>query len=77
LIKAVGALHQPDICAVAGFISGFDHATPQSIEQMADRLLDISVDVPLLSILTLTSFKGIPSTTSWPGTTGSCRSGVG
>jgi radical SAM superfamily enzyme YgiQ (UPF0313 family) len=43
---------------MAGFISGFDHDTPQSIEAMADRLLDIGVDVPFLSILT--PFKGTP-----------------
>lgn len=56
--KAVKALHKRGICVMAGFISGFDHDTPKSIVAMADRLLEIGVDVPFLSILT--PFKGTP-----------------
>jgi radical SAM superfamily enzyme YgiQ (UPF0313 family) len=56
--KAVDALHKRGICVMAGFISGFDHDTPETILGMADRLLDIGVDVPFLSILT--PFKGTP-----------------
>lgn len=56
--KSVAALHQRGICVMAGFISGFDHDTPAKIEQMADRLMEIGVDVPFLSILT--PFKGTP-----------------
>lgn len=43
---------------MAGFISGFNHDTKESIEEMADRLMDIGVDVPFLSIMT--PFKGTP-----------------
>lgn len=56
--KAVDALHKRGICVMAGFIAGFDHDSPESIEQMADNLLKIGVDVPFLSILT--PFKGTP-----------------
>lgn len=56
--KAVDALHKRGICVMAGFISGFDHDSPEAILEMADRLLEIGVDVPFLSILT--PFKGTP-----------------
>ena len=56
--KAIKALHKRGICVMAGFISGFDHDTTDSIEAMADRLLEIGVDVPFLSILT--PFRGTP-----------------
>jgi len=56
--SAVKALHKRGICVMAGFISGFDHDSPESIVDMADRLLEIGVDVPFLSILT--PFKGTP-----------------
>jgi radical SAM superfamily enzyme YgiQ (UPF0313 family) len=56
--KAVGALHKKGIAVMAGFISGFDHDTKESIEEMSDRLMDIGVDVPFLSIMT--PFKGTP-----------------
>lgn len=56
--KAVAAVHQKGIAVMAGFISGFDHDTKESIEEMAERLMEIGVDVPFLSIMT--PFKGTP-----------------
>jgi len=56
--EAVSALHNKGIAVMAGFISGFDHDTKESIEEMADRLMEIGVDVPFLSIMT--PFKGTP-----------------
>jgi len=41
---------------MAGFIAGFDGDTPESIVAMADRLYEIGVDVPFLSVLT--PYKG-------------------
>ncbi len=54
----VEALHRHGIAVMAGFIAGFDGDTPASIVQMADRLDEIGVDVPFLSILT--PYKGTP-----------------
>ncbi len=54
--KAVKELHKRGIAVMAGFIAGFDNDTPESIVDMADKLLEIGVDVPFLSILT--PFKG-------------------
>jgi len=45
-------LHKRGICVMAGFISGFDGDTPESIRAMAKQLYDVGVDVPFLSILT-------------------------
>jgi radical SAM superfamily enzyme YgiQ (UPF0313 family) len=56
--RAVKALHKKGIAVMAGFISGFDHDTKETIEEMADRLMEIGVDVPFLSIMT--PFKGTP-----------------
>lgn len=56
--KAVAAVHRKGIAVMAGFIAGFDHDTKESIEEMADRLMEIGVDVPFLSIMT--PFKGTP-----------------
>src|SRR5262245_3229920 len=50
--RRIQALHDRGICVMAGFISGFDGDTPQSIRAMADQLDCIGVDVPFLSILT-------------------------
>jgi len=61
--KTVDALHKKGIAVMAGFISGFDHDTKESIEEMADRLMEIGVDVPFLSIMT--PFKGTPIYTSF------------
>lgn len=53
---AIQRLHDRGICVMAGFISGFDDQTPESIVATADRLNAIGVDVPFLSILT--PFRG-------------------
>ncbi|MGB7416256.1 MAG: radical SAM protein, partial [Thermosynechococcaceae cyanobacterium] len=52
-------LHDRGIGVMAGFISGLDGDTPESIRDMAKQLEEIGVDVPFLSILT--PFKGTPS----------------
>ncbi len=51
-------VHANGIAVMAGFIAGFDHDTADSIEEMADNLLDVGVDVPFMSILT--PYKGTP-----------------
>lgn len=56
--EAIRRLHDRGICVMAGFISGFDDQTPEVIEATADRLNDLGVDVPFLSILT--PFRGTP-----------------
>jgi hypothetical protein len=40
------------IAVMAGFIAGFDHDTSESIEEMADRIMEIGIDVPFLSVMT-------------------------
>lgn len=55
---AIARLHDRGICVMAGFISGFDGQTPESIVSTADALDAIGVDVPFLSILT--PFRGTP-----------------
>jgi radical SAM superfamily enzyme YgiQ (UPF0313 family) len=55
---AIARLHDRGICVMAGFISGFDDQTPETILATADRLNAIGVDVPFLSILT--PFRGTP-----------------
>ena len=55
---AVARLHDRGICVMAGFISGFDDQTPETIVATADRLNSIGIDVPFLSILT--PFRGTP-----------------
>jgi radical SAM superfamily enzyme YgiQ (UPF0313 family) len=54
-------LHDRGIGVMAGFISGLDGDTPESIRDMANQLEEIGVDVPFLSILT--PFQGTPSYT--------------
>jgi len=49
---AIERLHGRGICVMAGFIAGFDDQTPERIVETADRLNDIGVDVPFLSVLT-------------------------
>ncbi len=56
--EAISRLHDRGICVMAGFISGFDDQRPDTILATADRLNDIGVDVPFLSILT--PFRGTP-----------------
>jgi radical SAM superfamily enzyme YgiQ (UPF0313 family) len=50
--RRIKKLHDRGICVMAGFISGLDGDTPESIRAMAAELEDIDVDVPFLSILT-------------------------
>jgi radical SAM superfamily enzyme YgiQ (UPF0313 family) len=54
--ETIGRLHSRGICVMAGFISGFDGDSPETIRAMARRLYDAGVDVPFLSILT--PFRG-------------------
>jgi radical SAM superfamily enzyme YgiQ (UPF0313 family) len=54
--EAIERLHDRGICVMAGFISGFDDQTPETIVSTADRLNAVGVDVPFLSILT--PFRG-------------------
>jgi radical SAM superfamily enzyme YgiQ (UPF0313 family) len=56
--EAIDKLHDRGICVMAGFISGFDGQRPDTIIATADRLNEIGVDVPFLSILT--PFRGTP-----------------
>ena len=56
--RAIEKLHDRGICVMAGFISGFDAQTPESIVATAERLQAIGVDVPFLSVLT--PFRGTP-----------------
>jgi radical SAM superfamily enzyme YgiQ (UPF0313 family) len=54
--EVIERLHDRGICVMAGFISGFDNQTPDAIVETADRLNEIGIDVPFLSILT--PFRG-------------------
>lgn len=56
--NAVAAIHKRGIAVMAGFIAGFDHDTRKSIEEMADRIMEIGIDVPFLSVMT--PFRGTP-----------------
>jgi hypothetical protein len=42
---AVAAIHKRGIAVMAGFIAGFDHDTRESIEEMADRIMEIGITV--------------------------------
>jgi radical SAM superfamily enzyme YgiQ (UPF0313 family) len=55
---AIASLHDRGICVMAGFISGFDSQRADEIVGTADRLQDLELDVPFLSILT--PFRGTP-----------------
>jgi radical SAM superfamily enzyme YgiQ (UPF0313 family) len=50
--RRIKKLHDRGICVMAGFISGFDGDTPESIHAMVKELDELGVDVPFLSILT-------------------------
>lgn len=50
--NAVANIRRRGIAVMAGFIAGFDHDTTGSIEEMSDRILEIGIDVPFLSIMT-------------------------
>lgn len=54
--EAVDRLHDRGICVMAGFISGIDGQTKDSIPATAERLNALGIDVPFLSILT--PFRG-------------------
>ncbi|HEY4001976.1 MAG TPA: radical SAM protein [Candidatus Xenobia bacterium] len=56
--EAVAAMHRRGIAVMAGFIAGFDGDTEEDIVGMADRLMEIGIDVPFLSILT--PYRGTP-----------------
>jgi radical SAM superfamily enzyme YgiQ (UPF0313 family) len=55
---AVSSIKKRGIAVMAGFIAGFDHDTTVSIEEMSDRIMEIGIDVPFLSIMT--PFRGTP-----------------
>jgi radical SAM superfamily enzyme YgiQ (UPF0313 family) len=55
---AIARLHDRGIAVMAGFIAGFDGQTPDAVVRMADRLEEVGVDVPFLSVLT--PFRGTP-----------------
>ncbi len=56
--EIVDEVHKRGIAVMAGFIAGFDHDTSDSIEEMAENLQAIGIDVPFMSILT--PYKGTP-----------------
>ena len=53
---AVSEIRKRGIAVMAGFIAGFDNDDYEAIVAMSDRLMDIGIDVPFLSIMT--PFKG-------------------
>lgn len=53
---AVAAIKKRGIAVMAGFIAGFDSDDHAGIVTMADRLMEIGIDVPFLSIMT--PFRG-------------------
>lgn len=55
---AVASIRKRGIAVMAGFIAGFDHDNINSIEEMADSIMEIGIDVPFLSIMT--PFRGTP-----------------
>ncbi|MFZ5989312.1 MAG: B12-binding domain-containing radical SAM protein [Bacillota bacterium] len=54
--KAIKKIHGKGISVMAGFITGFDHDTPESFSRFVDILYEIGVDVPFISVLT--PYKG-------------------
>jgi radical SAM superfamily enzyme YgiQ (UPF0313 family) len=53
---AVAEIRKRGIAVMAGFIAGFDNDDYESIVEMSDRLMEVGIDVPFLSIMT--PFKG-------------------
>jgi len=51
-MQAVKKIHAYGIAVMAGFISGFDHDTYDSIVSMSHRVMTNGIDVPFLSIMT-------------------------
>lgn len=56
--EIVNEVHKRGIAVMGGFIAGFDSDTADSVEEMADNLQQIGIDVPFMSILT--PYKGTP-----------------
>jgi radical SAM superfamily enzyme YgiQ (UPF0313 family) len=56
--ECVCTMHKRGIAVMAGFIAGFDSDTIEGIVDMADRLDEIGIDVPFLSVLT--PYRGTP-----------------
>lgn len=56
--QAVKTIRKKGIAVMAGFIAGFDSDAQENIIEMADRIKEIGIDVPFLSIMT--PFKGTP-----------------
>jgi len=56
--NAINEIHKMGIAVMAGFIAGFDHDSYEDISSMAEKLMEIGVDVPFLSIMT--PFNGTP-----------------
>jgi radical SAM superfamily enzyme YgiQ (UPF0313 family) len=54
--QAVSEIRKRGIAVMAGFIAGFDHDDRESILEMADRMMEIGIDVPFISIMT--PFRG-------------------
>lgn len=54
--KAIEKIRGKGIAVMAGFIAGFDSDTKESIFQMSDKIREVNIDVPFLSIMT--PFKG-------------------
>lgn len=53
---AIAEIRKRGIAVMAGFIAGFDNDNYDTIVEMSERLMEIGVDVPFLSIMT--PFKG-------------------
>ena len=56
--NAIETMHARGIAVMAGFIAGFDGDSRESIVEMSQRLREIGVDVPFLSVLT--PYQGTP-----------------
>lgn len=56
--QAVSAIRKKGIAVMAGFIAGFDHDNKESIDEMANHIMESGIDVPFISIMT--PFKGTP-----------------
>ena len=49
----IAKIRNKGIAVMAGFIAGFDSDTEESILQMSSKIKEINIDVPFLSIMTL------------------------
>ncbi|WP_291722150.1 B12-binding domain-containing radical SAM protein [Bernardetia sp.] len=50
--KAVTEIRKRGIAVMAGFIAGFDNDDYEAVVDMSDKLMEIGIDVPFLSIMT-------------------------